>query len=78
MKRKKELRDILLEQTYKQIMNDESLIRFYCKKCKEVIDPKRHGKKLQFTCPECKGKHVSYGCDKSVTDFYHLKDRKKV
>ncbi len=50
-------------------------ILFYCKDCQQVVvDPKREGQKYVYTCPICKGKQVSFGTKKAVTDYFHIKE----
>lgn len=48
-------------------------IIYYCQDCKKQVTPQRIGKKFRFSCSECKGKKVSFGSEKSVSNFYQKK-----
>lgn len=54
-------------------MSEESAIIFYCKGCREMVDPIRSNRGYTLTCPECKKTDVSYGTKSSIKDFYGLK-----
>ncbi|QQR83850.1 hypothetical protein IPJ72_01425 [Candidatus Peregrinibacteria bacterium] len=45
-------------------------ILYYCRDCKALTNPKRIGKKLQFTCGNCKSKNVSFGTEQSIGNYY--------
>ena len=52
-------------------------IVYYCRDCEKLITPKRIGKKLRFSCSECKGENVAFGSEQSIMNFYHIKDLEK-
>ena len=51
-------------------------IIYYCRDCEKVITPKRVGKKLAFSCSECKGSKVAFGREESILNYYHIKGSK--
>lgn len=54
-----------------------SKIVYFCQDCKEIVKPKRIGKKFQFSCTECKGKNVSFGSEKSILNYYSKVQKEK-
>ena len=44
---------------------------YYCKSCKEVVETEM--KKNTIHCSKCKKKSLSYGTERSVNNFYHIK-----
>jgi len=52
-------------------------IIFYCKDCEEVVKTEKVGRKYVYTCKICGTKNVAFGTQKSITNFFHLKDREK-
>lgn len=54
-------------------------IIYYCRDCKDLVKPKRIGKKFQFSCTACKGSNVSFGSEKSIEKYYkvEMKEAKK-
>lgn len=52
-------------------------IIYFCHDCQSLTKPKRIGKKLQFSCTECKGSNVSFGTDNSVNNYYKELGKKK-
>ena len=51
-------------------------IIYYCRDCEKIITPKRIGKKLAFSCSECKGSKVSFGREESIINYYRIKGAK--
>lgn len=49
-------------------------IHYYCKDCEKIVDAQKVGRKYVFRCPICKTKNVAFGTEKSLTNFFHLKD----
>ena len=47
-------------------------IIYYCQDCEKLIQSKRIGKKFRFSCPDCKGKNVAFGSEKSILNYYHI------
>lgn len=52
-------------------------IIFYCKDCEEVGEVHRVGRKYVYKCAKCGTKNVAFGTPKSISNFFHLKDREK-
>lgn len=52
-------------------------IIYYCRDCEKLVKPKRIGKKLRFTCDECKGNNVAFGSEQSIASFYRIKNIKE-
>lgn len=50
-------------------------IIFYCKDCMEIVDAKKIGKKYIYSCPKCKGKNVAFGTEKSIKNYFHIKEK---
>ncbi|MBI5422177.1 hypothetical protein HZA44_03510 [Candidatus Peregrinibacteria bacterium] len=73
----KEYTDIIKSESPvdKKFVEDTGLpakIVYYCRTCKKLVNPKRIGKKFQFSCSVCNGVNVAFGSDKSIRDFYRL------
>lgn len=49
-----------------------SQIVYFCKDCKKTIDIKNTKSKK---CPECKGKNIAYGTEKSIKNYYDFKQQ---
>lgn len=47
-------------------------IYYYCQDCKQIVKPKRIGKRFKFTCPDCKKNNVSFGTAKSLASYYKI------
>lgn len=55
--------------------SEAPVILFYCKDCQWVgVQAVRDGKKYVYSCPECKGKRVSFGTKPAVMEYFHLKE----
>jgi len=46
----------------------------FCKDCRAIVDVKQVGKKYVYTCKKCGTKNVAFGTEKSIKDFYHVKE----
>lgn len=49
-------------------------ITFYCRDCEKIVEAKRIGNKLKFSCQICKKTNVAYGSEKSIKGHYRIKD----
>ena len=49
-------------------------IVYYCRDCEKIVKPKRIGKKLKFGCSECGGSNISFGSEKSIKNYYRIKN----
>ena len=47
-------------------------ILYYCRQCEKPVTPKRVGKKLSFSCSECKKDPIAFGSEKSVQNYYKV------
>lgn len=50
---------------------------WYCKDCEKAVQVSRVGKKYTYQCLECKSKNVCFGTDKSIKNFFHIKEETK-
>jgi len=50
-------------------------IVFYCKDCEKIVEVDRVGKKFVYRCRECKTKNVAFGTEKSIVNYFHVKDK---
>lgn len=49
-------------------------IRFYCRNCMKIIEnPKQVNDKYIYICEECKDERVTFGTEKSIKNFFHIK-----
>lgn len=49
-------------------------IRFFCRNCAKTIEnPIQKDDKYIYACPECKENSVTFGTEKSIKNFFHLK-----
>ena len=51
---------------------EDSPVAFYCHDCEKLVEGKRKGKTLKFTCSECSGERISYGTERSLKNFFKL------
>lgn len=49
-------------------------IVFFCKDCEKIIQGVKIGKKYVYKCPLCGTKNVAFGTEKSIKNFYHVKE----
>ncbi|MBT3864863.1 hypothetical protein HOE67_04240 [Candidatus Peregrinibacteria bacterium] len=54
----------------------ESIV-FYCKDCEKLVETDRIGKKYVYKCKKCGTKNVAFGTDKSIKNFFRIKEEKK-
>ena len=47
---------------------------FYCKDCEKVVSVTPVGRKFVYRCNICKTKNVAFGSEKSIKNFFHIKD----
>lgn len=53
----------------------ESIV-FYCKDCNKIVEVDRVGRKYVYRCLECKTKNVAFGTERSIRNFFHVKEEK--
>ncbi len=68
--------DVETDAKYIKDTGEPAKIIYYCRDCEKIIKPKRIGKKLRFTCDECKGNNVAFGSEQSIANFYRIKNIK--
>ncbi len=49
-------------------------ITFFCKDCQKIVDATPVGNKFVYRCKVCGTKNVAFGTEKSVKNFFHIKD----
>ena len=49
-------------------------IVFYCKDCEKIVQVTPVGRKFVYKCNTCKTKNVAFGTEKSIKNFFHIKD----
>ncbi|MBN2087017.1 hypothetical protein JW758_01585 [Candidatus Peregrinibacteria bacterium] len=69
--------DVETEAKYTNDTGEPAKIIYYCRDCEKLVKPKRVGKKLRFTCEECKGSNVAFGSEQSIANFYRIKNIKE-
>ncbi len=58
-----------------KISNDlKDSVAYYCKDCQKIVQVKPIGNKFAYTCAVCSTKNVAFGTEKSLRNFYHIKD----
>ena len=55
-----------------KILEDASWVIFYCKKCEEIVDVNKIGKKLVFECKKCKSKDIAIWTAEGINKFYKI------
>ncbi|MBU0577932.1 hypothetical protein KJ742_01100 [Patescibacteria group bacterium] len=65
--------DVEVDKEYIKDTGIPTKIVYYCRDCEKTITPKRIGKKLRFSCPECKRDGVAFGSEQSIINHYHIK-----
>ncbi|KKP40589.1 MAG: hypothetical protein UR28_C0001G0099 [Candidatus Peregrinibacteria bacterium GW2011_GWF2_33_10] len=49
-------------------------IRFFCRNCAKIIEnPEQKKDTYVYLCPDCKEDQVTFGTEKSIKHFFHLK-----
>lgn len=46
----------------------------YCKDCGKIVETTPVGRKFAYRCKVCNTKNVAFGSEKSIKNFYHIKD----
>lgn len=49
-------------------------IKFYCKDCEKFVETTPVGQKFVYRCNVCHTKNVAFGTEKSLRNFFHLKE----
>lgn len=49
-------------------------IFYFCKDCEKLVEVKPVGKKFAYICSICNTKNVAFGTEKSLKNFYRIKD----
>lgn len=49
-------------------------IVFFCKDCEKLVETIPLGRKFVYKCKTCGTKNVAFGTEKSIRNFYHIKD----
>jgi len=62
-----------VDKTYIEGEGLPTKILYYCRKCESAVAPKRVGKKLSFSCPQCAREPIAFGTEKSVQNYYSVK-----
>ena len=47
---------------------------FFCKDCGKTVEAVPIGRKFVYRCKICNTKNVAFGTEKSIKNFYHIKD----
>jgi hypothetical protein len=54
--------------------NLKDKVLYFCKDCQKIVTVTPVGKKFVYKCDICKTKNVAFGTEKSIRNFYHIKD----
>ena len=46
----------------------------YCKDCGKIVPGIPVGRKFAYRCSVCQTKNVAFGTEKSIKNFYHIKE----
>ncbi|GEM_PF-3811179 len=49
-------------------------LKFYCKDCAKFVETAPVGQKFVYRCKICQTKNVAFGTEKSLRNFYHIKE----
>lgn len=49
-------------------------LKFYCKDCQKFVEATPVGHKFVYRCKTCQTKNVAFGSEKSLKNFYHIKE----
>ena len=55
----------------------EDKIVFYCKDCERIVGAVKEARRYVYHCKECKTKNVAFGTEKSIKNFYHVKEEEE-
>lgn len=50
---------------------------FFCNDCEQIVAAEKAKNSVRFSCPDCKGKNISFGTQKSVNNFFRLNESGK-
>jgi DNA-directed RNA polymerase subunit RPC12/RpoP len=53
---------------------DNQSVVFYCQDCEKLVRADKDQNALRFTCTECGGRSISFGTQRSLTNFFHLNE----
>jgi len=65
--------DVEIDKEYVKETGIPAKIVYYCLDCEKLTTPKRIGKKLKFSCSECKSSKVAFGSKQSIISHYRIK-----
>jgi hypothetical protein len=49
-------------------------LKFYCKDCHKLVETTAVGQKFVYRCKICSTKNVAFGSEKSLRNFYRIKE----
>jgi len=52
--------------------HEDTDIVYYCKDCKELIEPKDKGNSKSYACPNGRNCTVAFGLYRSIKNYFHL------
>ena len=53
-----------------------SKIAYYCKECKKLVECTEK-KPMKYACKECKKSSIAFGTERSLKNFYRIKEEEK-
>lgn len=56
----------------------DSAVIFFCRECNKVVPVDKIGKKkISFKCKQCGKKDIAFGTERSISNFFHLDEKKE-
>lgn len=63
-----------MSKAVKKKVEGEDKIVFYCKDCEKIVEAKKEARRYVYHCNTCETKNVAFGTEKSIKNFYHVKE----
>lgn len=47
---------------------------YFCKDCEKLVSASKESRRYVYICPLCGTKNVAFGTEKSIRNFYHIRE----
>lgn len=53
---------------------DNQAVVFFCQDCEKIVRADKEKDSIRFTCTECGGRNISFGTQRSVSNYFRLNE----
>jgi len=64
--------DVAVDKKFVEGTGLPAKIQYFCRDCEKLVNPKRIGKKFQFSCSVCGGTNVAFGSEAALSNYYKI------